>query len=538
MPARVATQPPVGEDLGQLRRRRAPCGRARASASGETGRADITIPSYDNAGDGPEMPRRTRALSSPGRMKRRISTPLRVPVRRLRQPLSAQTDAHDDDRAGGCPLSDHSTQRPRQRGQDPGRPGRCRLVPASPRPTASPGSRTASCGNGRSGRPASSARTRSTSSSTASTSGSSKAARARSPPERAPIARLDTVSGELTEYVIPGTIPAAFYRAPDGTVWLPQSAVRAAAGLNLRRRSRSPNYRSLGTFAYADMVVGPDGAFWLADFGNNRIVRYVPGATTETSWTFLDPSQGLLQPSQIQFDDQGFLWIAERTGQPRGPFRPDEQHPLQLREHHRADPLRHLRGPRVHHVDQHDVTDHGARSQPGDRSTWPPMIVPLTLSVGTTPATIPVTIRESNIPPVDVPSAPAPIDPSTFTVVNPSASGLGGILTTTFPASNTYGIMVDGGHVWAGTDGNLAELNMQAIGDALGRLGAGGHEHRGVDADRPHHFQPRGGIAARLGASTCTPRPRSPPATASRWPRAPRASSATPSATSPRPPRR
>ena len=39
-----------------------------------------------------------------------------------------------------------------------------------------------------------------------------------------------------------------------------------------------------------------------------------------------------------------------------------------------------------------------------------------------------------------------------------------GILTTTFPSVNTYGITVAGGRVWAGTDGNLAALNMQAIG--------------------------------------------------------------------------
>jgi sugar lactone lactonase YvrE len=275
-------------------------------------------------------------------------------------------------------------------------------------------------------------------------------------------ARLDTVSGELTEYVIPGTIPSAFYRAPDGTVWLPQSA-SVLQQVNLQTLQVT-NYRSLATVSYADMVVGPDGAFWLADFGDNRIVRYVPGATTETSWTLLDPSQGQLQPSQIQFDDQGFLWITERTADRVDRFDPTNN--ILYSYQNIIAPI---------HFDIFEgrvyITSINTTSQitvldPNQATIdLATEVVPVTLSVGTTPATTPVTIRESNIPPVDVPSAPAPIDPSTFTVTNPSTSGLGGILTTTFPASNTYGIVVDGGHVWAGTDGNLAELNMQAIGD-------------------------------------------------------------------------
>src|SRR5262249_15130721 len=133
-------------------------------------------------------------------------------------------------------------------------------------------------------------------------------------------ARLDTVSGELTEYVLPGTIPAAFYRATDGTVWIPQSA-SALQQFDPVTLSVT-TYRSLGTFSYADIVVGPDRAFWLAVFVTTRIVRYLPGASTETSWTIADPSLGQLQPSQIQFDDQGFLWISERTGNRMDRFDP------------------------------------------------------------------------------------------------------------------------------------------------------------------------------------------------------------------------
>ena len=123
--------------------------------------------------------------------------------------------------------------------------------------------------------------------------------------------RLDTSTNQLTEWVVQGTIPAAFYRAPDGLVWLPQSAA-VLQSLNLDTLEVI-NHRSPLTYAYADMVVAPDGAFWLADFGDNRIVRWVPGAETETSWTFFPLSGGRLNPAQIQLDADGTLWIAQRS---------------------------------------------------------------------------------------------------------------------------------------------------------------------------------------------------------------------------------
>jgi streptogramin lyase len=275
-------------------------------------------------------------------------------------------------------------------------------------------------------------------------------------------ARLDTVSGELTEYVIPGTIPAAFYRAPDGTVWVPQSA-SALQQVNLQTLSVT-NYRSTGTFSYADMVVGPDGALWLADFGNNRIVRYVPGAATETSWVLFSPQSGLLQPSQIRFDEKGFLWISERVASRVDRFDPTNN--VLYSYQNIPNPIHFDIFQGRLYITQINTTSSITVLDPNvatiDLITD---LVPQTLTVGSTQATTPVTIRESNIPPVDFPSTPAAIDPSTFTVKNPSASGLGGILTTSFPSSNTYGIVVDGGHVWAGTDGNLAQVNLQAIGD-------------------------------------------------------------------------
>ena len=109
------------------------------------------------------------------------------------------------------------------------------------------------------------------------------------------LGRLDTTSGALREWDIPGSIPAAFWRAPDGTWWIPQSG-GVLQNVNLDTLAVR-NYRSQSTFAFADMVPGPDGALWLADFGNNRIVRFEPGATEEKYWVFPAASGARPNPS-------------------------------------------------------------------------------------------------------------------------------------------------------------------------------------------------------------------------------------------------
>ncbi|HKF45135.1 MAG TPA: hypothetical protein VKG01_18725, partial [Thermoanaerobaculia bacterium] len=125
-------------------------------------------------------------------------------------------------------------------------------------------------------------------------------------------ARLDTETGQLREWDIPGSKPAGFYVDQNNKLWIPQTNGRLQS-VDLDTLA-VVDYRSSQTFAYADMVLGPDGALWLADFGNNRIVRYVPGAATETSWTFFDPNNGRLNTSQIAFDDDGNLWLCQLSG--------------------------------------------------------------------------------------------------------------------------------------------------------------------------------------------------------------------------------
>ncbi len=274
-------------------------------------------------------------------------------------------------------------------------------------------------------------------------------------------ARLDTTTGQLTEWVIPGTIPAAFYRGPDGIVWFPQSGAVM--------QSFNPdtlevvNWRSPATYAYADLTVAPDGSFWLADFGNNRIVHWFPGAPTETSWNFFPLAGGRLNPAQVELDENGWLWIVQRSANRVDHFDPFTNtlfsytgitNPIHMdRFQNRVYVTSVLTTSSISVIDPTIAPPAGALE-----------IDPVTYDVGSSGVVRPVTIRNTVIVPTEFTSVPVTITPSQFAVTNPNPTS--GILTTTFPSVNTYGITVAGGRVWAGTDGNLASLNMQAIGSA------------------------------------------------------------------------
>jgi streptogramin lyase len=282
-------------------------------------------------------------------------------------------------------------------------------------------------------------------------------------------ASLDTTTGALTEWVIPGSIPAGFYRAPDGTVWLPQTSAR------LQRIFPDPadpsrykvlDYRSAATFAYADMVVAPDGAFWLADFGNNRIVRWMPPASPddppgqETSWTILDRSNGLLNTAQIQFDDQGLLWLAQIGGDRMDRFNPvDNQLSVFPGT---VNPI---------HFDIFQGRLYITSSQTASAvSVLDPKLglpinvtlTPQTLDVGSTEETIAVQVLHSTITPTTFNSPETPV---TADNINVGAGGAIGSLLVNLPAlAHTYGVTVDGGYVWIGVDGQLVRVVPQGIG--------------------------------------------------------------------------
>jgi streptogramin lyase len=271
--------------------------------------------------------------------------------------------------------------------------------------------------------------------------------------------KLDTTTGALTEWVVPGSQPAGFYRDPDGkTVWIAQSG-SGLQKVDLENLSVT-SYRSALTYAYSDMVVGPDGAFWLSDFGDNRIVRWAPGDPTETSWTFLNLSSGRYNPSQIQFDQYGRLWIAMFTPGLMDRFDPETSTLAGFSGI--TQPL---------HFDIFDGRLYVTTSSASEVSALDPALAlpatsqtltPLTLDVVPTMLSAPAVVRNSTIVPTTFDSPPEVLAPTDLTQSSPQP----GILTTTFPSTSGFGIDVAGGIVWIGTAGSLAMLNLQTIGGA------------------------------------------------------------------------
>ncbi len=139
------------------------------------------------------------------------------------------------------------------------------------------------------------------------------------PAGRCSIAKLDTVTNQVTEWTLPGSIPAAFYHAPDGTWWVP---ITGAALLNANFETGVTTvYRSAFTTWYSDMVVDAEGTLWLSDFGNNRIVRYVPGSDKETSWTYLPHLVGPAEHDSDRLRRGREAVALPDFGRPHGPFR-------------------------------------------------------------------------------------------------------------------------------------------------------------------------------------------------------------------------
>ena len=293
------------------------------------------------------------------------------------------------------------------------------------------------------------------------------------------LGRLDTTSGELKEWDIPGSIPAAFWRAPDGTWWIPQSG-GVLQNVNLDTLEVK-NYRSQASFAYADAVPGPDGALWLADFGNNRIVRYVPGAPTEKYWVFPGANGLKPNPSQVEFDAQGFFWMSQRTGARMDRFDPSTGN---------LDTFFGIANPFHFDIFQNKVYVASAVN-PSQVSVLDPAInasVRTALSAFETEmhpsVALPAIPRTRTIVPTTFESGPAQIDSATITVAAPSL----GTLSTSFGSTSTYGITVKNGAVWTGTDGKIARLNLQTIGTAPdltipSALNAGGASNNRVRSD-------------------------------------------------------
>jgi streptogramin lyase len=278
--------------------------------------------------------------------------------------------------------------------------------------------------------------------------------------------RLDTLTGQIREWEVPGARPAGFHRTPDGKVWIPQTD-RRLQSVDLETLEvvdhRSGNLDGTGTqtIAYSDIVLGPDGALWMTDFGNNRIIRYEPEASQETSWTFFDPTLAILSPSQIQFDAQGRLWISQFTGARIDRFDPANGELTSFLGF--LNPIHFdLFGGRVYVTEAAGSNGQIAVLDPRLAGATPRTVEPETLEVRPLVNARRAVIHDRMAirttfasPPETIPAADLPV-----------SVGIGGILRTQIPWTNAYGILVVGGEVWVGSTGNLARLVLQTVGGA------------------------------------------------------------------------
>jgi streptogramin lyase len=273
-------------------------------------------------------------------------------------------------------------------------------------------------------------------------------------------ARLNTATGELREWVVPGSRPAGFYRAPDGrTVWLPQTNGRLQS-LDLETLEVA-DHRSQATSAYSDIVVAADGALWMTDFGNNRIVRYEIGATTETYWLMLDPLLARLNPAAIRFDQAGKLWITQRSAARVDRFDPATgtidsffgfSSPTHLE----------IFAERLYVTQANGANGKVVVLDPRLGAFSRQTLTPQTLDVGINPNSSEAEIVDRQITATTFASAPQSFAAADVKVSSPGV----GVLATEFPSTNAYGLDVTGGAVWVGSDGRLVNLVLQTVGGA------------------------------------------------------------------------
>ncbi|MGH9399343.1 MAG: hypothetical protein ACRD00_03170 [Thermoanaerobaculia bacterium] len=283
---------------------------------------------------------------------------------------------------------------------------------------------------------------------------------------RSIFARLVTTTGALREWVLPGSKPAGFWRAGDGKVWVPQTDGRLQS-LDLATlqvvdyRSRSADGKVF-TFAYSSINYGPDGALWMTDFGNNRIVRYEMGADTETSWTFLDPGFGRLNPSQAQFDTDGRLWISMLSGSRMDAFDPASNVLINYGGFVSPIHFDFFQG-RVYVAEAPAANGRVVVLDPSIAGPQGTVLSPLTVPVRHLVNGKKALIRDSVITPTTFTSTQKAFADTDLTV---TAGVLGaGTLRTAFASTNAYGITVADGYVWTGSNDRIVRLHLQNIGN-------------------------------------------------------------------------
>jgi len=284
-------------------------------------------------------------------------------------------------------------------------------------------------------------------------------------PGRSVFARLDTDTGALHEWVMPGSKPAGFWRAPDGKVWIPQTDGRLQSldPVSLQvvdYRSRSDD-GTVFTFAYADVVPGTDGSLWLADFGNNRIVNYVPGADSETSWTLFDPNVVRLNLSQIRLDTQGRLWVSQLSGAAVSYLDPSNN--LLVNYSGFNSPIHFdLYQGRLYVAEAPSVNGGVAVLDPQLAFPGALTIQPQTVPVHSLVNGLPALTRDSIITPTTFASPSSVVGGGDITVT--AGPDLSGIQRYTFSSGRGFGILLADGYVWVGGDDRIDKLNLLDFG--------------------------------------------------------------------------
>jgi streptogramin lyase len=287
------------------------------------------------------------------------------------------------------------------------------------------------------------------------------------------VARLDTSTGQLREWVLPASRPAGFYRSPDGKIWVAQSA-GVLESLDLTTLA-VVDYQRVPTANFAStLAIGPDGGLWMTDFGNNRIVRHDMATSVQTSWTMFDPNAFRLNPSDMKFDAEGKLFITEFSGTRVDRFDPATG---ELRVYPGFTNPVHLD---IFNGNVYVAQQTGAN---GKVTILDPRVAPYTFQIlpGTTLPYLgdittvpggdtgivsrvrpPAEVRDSVITPVTFNPVNDPIAAADLTVSSTTA----GLLTLEFTKVNAYGIAAAGGAIWTGSNGNLVRLVPQTIGNA------------------------------------------------------------------------
>ena len=284
------------------------------------------------------------------------------------------------------------------------------------------------------------------------------------------VAKLDTTTGALREWVMPISRPAGFSRTPDGKIWVAQTA-GVLESLNLDTLE-VVDYRAVPTVTFAsEMTIGPDGALWMTDFGNNRIVRHDLTDSSQKAWLLFDPAAFRLNLSDLRFDEDGFLWLTEISSSRVDRFNPATG---ELRIYPGFTNPVHLDtfGGSVYVSEQTGANGRIAIIDPRVASFALQQLIPQALTVvcskesepcfsASLPKPKPATIRDSVITPIAFTPENAAFAASDLTVTASS-----GVLHVEFNKTASYGLTAVGGAVWVGSNGFLVRLVPQTIGGA------------------------------------------------------------------------